>query len=309
MSYEIKPLRGKVGLSTDLAPLYFETGLQAPEMATLNFVFTIDAVSAGITLLNPATLLCEHSWDGGKTWTTIPSMVTEDVNAAGVFRAYVSNATGLVAPNVRISIVCPAGEEVVIGKAERSHISPRDSVFLQPPAIPGGIASEATLADILVDTTAIKADTATLAAKDFATSAKQDTIISYVDGIEGKLDTLNAKDFATSAKQDTIISELAEQASGKDPQTFVEAHSSKNIPTTWGTTFFTTVSNVRSIAVFDDCGSAYELGWGGAAKMIVPPGGIDGAAPLLIPSGTAVQLRSLTGAAISSGTIFVSMVG
>jgi hypothetical protein len=41
-----------------------------------------------------------------------------------------------------------------------------------------------------------------------ATEAKQDTLIAAVDGVEGKLDTLIAKDFATSAKQDTTNTKL-----------------------------------------------------------------------------------------------------
>jgi hypothetical protein len=43
----------------------------------------------------------------------------------------------------------------------------------------------------------------TLNAKDFATSAKQDTGNSSLSSIDGKFTTLNAKDFATAAKQDT----------------------------------------------------------------------------------------------------------
>jgi hypothetical protein len=43
----------------------------------------------------------------------------------------------------------------------------------------------------------------TLNAKDFATSAKQDTGNISLSSIDGKLTTLNAKDFATSVKQDT----------------------------------------------------------------------------------------------------------
>jgi hypothetical protein len=49
----------------------------------------------------------------------------------------------------------------------------------------------------------------TLNAKDFATSAKQDTGNSFLSSIDGKFTTLNAKDFATSAKQDTGNSSLS----------------------------------------------------------------------------------------------------
>lgn len=49
----------------------------------------------------------------------------------------------------------------------------------------------------------------TLNAKDFATSAKQDTGNTSLISIDGKLTTLNAKDFSTSAKQDTGNTTLA----------------------------------------------------------------------------------------------------
>ena len=49
----------------------------------------------------------------------------------------------------------------------------------------------------------------TLNAKDFATSAKQDTGNSSLNSIDGKFTTLNAKDFSTSAKQDTGNSSLS----------------------------------------------------------------------------------------------------
>lgn len=42
-----------------------------------------------------------------------------------------------------------------------------------------------------------------------ATSAKQDTVIGHIDGLEAAFTTLNANDFATEAKQDDIITAIA----------------------------------------------------------------------------------------------------
>jgi hypothetical protein len=56
--------------------------------------------------------------------------------------------------------------------------------------------------------TSIDGKFSTLNAKDFATSAKQDTGNTSLNSIDGKLTTLNSKDFATSAKQDTGNSSL-----------------------------------------------------------------------------------------------------
>ena len=94
------------------------------------------------------------------------------------------------------------------------------TLFIYPPTLITGGATEATLLDILaavdgvetlIGTTNTKLDS--VIAKDFATSAKQDatnhrldTLAGYVDGIETlvgssntKLDSLIAKDFATEA--------------------------------------------------------------------------------------------------------------
>lgn len=78
-------------------------------------------------------------------------------------------------------------------------------------------ASEATLATRASEATlaAAKADLDALVAKDYATSAKQDTGNASLGSIDGKLTTLNAKDFATSAKQDAQ-SALLTFISGKD---------------------------------------------------------------------------------------------
>lgn len=289
MSYEIKPLRGKVGLSTDVDPLVFETGLQVSEMGLLHFIFTVDAVSAGINPGNPATFDCEHSWDGGVTWTDIPNMITEDVNQAGVYRAYVSNATGLIAPNVRVMLLCPAGEEVVIGRAERIHVSPRDSVFLAPPAIAGGIASEATLQDILSDTTA-------LLALDYATET---TLASVLLGIG----LIAAKDFATEttlSAAKTVLDNIKSDTAGLThttagtPLFWNFATGGQNLAAgAWKQVLASVPLAVRSVSFWNPTGEIIEIGIGaGGAEVSVEfigPG--DGIKAIPIPAGARVSLR------------------
>lgn len=89
-------------------------------------------------------------------------------------------------------------------------------------SIDGKVATETTLQAVLAAVDSLESFTDgidgkldTLNAKDFATATKQDAqtaqltaINANTDAIETKLDTLNAKDFATSAKQDLMNASL-----------------------------------------------------------------------------------------------------
>ena len=78
----------------------------------------------------------------------------------------------------------------------------------------GDAAAQAKLADILTKLSADPATQTTLAqilAKIIAapaTEAKQDTIISHVDGVEGTLTALNGKDFATQTTLAAILNKI-----------------------------------------------------------------------------------------------------
>jgi hypothetical protein len=87
-------------------------------------------------------------------------------------------------------------------------------------------ATEATVAGVKTGTDKIPADPAreggnlaTLAGKDFATSAKQDTLIGHVDAVESLLTSLDGKDFATQ----TTLATLLTQATGAAIQAVLEA--------------------------------------------------------------------------------------
>jgi hypothetical protein len=329
MSYEIKPLRGPIGLSTDTDPLVYETGLQASEMALLNFVFKIDAVSGGIGALSPAVFVCEHSWDAGATWTVIPSMVLEDITAAGTFRAYASNATGLIAPNVRVSVSCPAGEEVVIGSAQRVHVSPRDSAFLSPPSIPGGVATEATLLDILFDTTAILSDTNTLAAKDFATQTTLASVLADTNALVAKdfatqttlasvlsdTNSLVAKDFATQTTSAAILAELQAPVGTVRqpilPYVFRDYSSSAITNAAYFQVVASTAAAVFKLHIFDSSGEPIILALGDAGSevdsFLIEPGG-SGAVEISIPVGTRLSVKSAGAAAVNDGLLIINLL-
>ncbi len=72
----------------------------------------------------------------------------------------------------------------------------------------------------------------------------------------------------------------------------------------WVQMIASTAAAMNCIQIFDSSGQTLELGTGAAASetrvMIIPPGGIDGCAPLRIASGTRISLRALSA---TTGTV------
>lgn len=90
-------------------------------------------------------------------------------------------------------------------------------------------------------------------AKDFATSAKQDTGNSSLSSIDGKFTTLNAKDFATSAKQDTGNSSLSSIDGKLQAQGVVDPGNSSVTPLGIGGVFTGTAFEVTKYAAINVC--------------------------------------------------------
>lgn len=65
----------------------------------------------------------------------------------------------------------------------------------------------------------------------------------------------------------------------------------------WVQLIASTAAIANAITLFDSSGFSWELGFGAAAsearKLIVPPGGFNGAIPLLIPAGTRLSARAI----------------
>lgn len=84
-------------------------------------------------------------------------------------------------------------------------------------------------------------------------------------------------------------------------------YSSTNVTTgAWVQLIASTAGAISQITLFDSSGSTLELGTGGVGvetrKLIIPPGGIDGALPFTIPTATRVSIRAISGTA-STGEI------
>ena len=126
-------MRGKVGLATDTIPLVFESGISATDISTFHVQVKVESVSAGVGALTPGAIALEHSWDDGATWSAIPNIVSQPITAAGIFLAYVTSSSGIVAPVVRCTVTAPAGESLVVERVRRSKFAPGQAVSFQPP--------------------------------------------------------------------------------------------------------------------------------------------------------------------------------
>jgi hypothetical protein len=210
MAYAISKLIGKIGLATFTEPLVYLTAIQPSEMTTLNIIVEVDAVSGGVGVGTPGTILLEHSWNGGATWSTVPGIISEPITAApGSYRAYPSSSTGLVGPTLRVTVAAPVGESMVVGEISRTHIGPRDMVAFQPPSIAGGVATEATSQAILAAVdgvegllTSIDADTGALALSSAAIETNTDTLVADTALIKADV-------AATKANTDTLVADTA----------------------------------------------------------------------------------------------------
>jgi hypothetical protein len=192
---------------TDTTPLQISVGgISANDTTTLIVSVVVGAITG------TANLSLEESVDGGISWATIPgTTVSGALSAPGTYSIRISEVSGIISPVVRLVVTADAGAVLYLSRVFRT-VSSGDNIIPRAILSLTGQATEAKQDVMIASLTniegyidGVEGELTTLNAKDFATSAKQDTIIGHVDGIEAELTTLNAKDFATSAKQDTII--------------------------------------------------------------------------------------------------------
>lgn len=89
-------------------------------------------------------------------------------------------------------------------------------------------------------------------------------------------------------------------------------YSSTNVTTgAWVQIDASTLAAINAFYLFSSCGEALELGAGAAASetriALIPPGGLDGAVPLAIPSGTRLSVRGVSGSCTSGQLLFTGL--
>jgi len=157
---------------TDALPLQIGVGGLSPNDVTTLIVSVVVGAVTGT-----ATITLEESVDGGVSWTTVPGTLTSGtINAPGTYSIRVTELSGIISPAIRLVITAASGGVVYISRAYRTLSTGNN----------------------IIPRTAISLGTG------LATEAKQDTIITAVDGIEAALATLNAVNFATEATQQKL---------------------------------------------------------------------------------------------------------
>lgn len=89
-------------------------------------------------------------------------------------------------------------------------------------------------------------------------------------------------------------------------------YSSSNVTTgAWVEIDASTAATFNALYLFSSCGEALELGTGAASSetrvLLIPPGGLDGAVPLAIPSGTRLSVRGVSGSCTSGQLLLTGL--
>lgn len=137
-SYTMVDLRGKIGVASATVPLQWEASVDASEISALTVVIIASAVSAGVTVLTPAVVSLEHSFDDGASWIAMTGLNGAVVTGVGSFLTSVSLTTGLVAPLIRITLTPPAGETVTVSKARKNRFLPGTLISFAGASFLGG---------------------------------------------------------------------------------------------------------------------------------------------------------------------------
>lgn len=181
--------------------------------------------------------------------------------------------------------------------------------------LPTGAATESTLSDILNDTNGIESNSISIA-------SNTSNSASSLSSIDGKITAVNTGDVtvsssalptgaATAANQSTIISEL-QGIGSKTPVDFLDSgvvdSNSSNITTAGLTVVASLAANVSELEIVEDIGEFMALTDGSDTVLAYLPLG-GGRVKVSISSGTALKLRSLTGSAISLGSIAINFLG
>ena len=165
-SYTMVDLRGQIGIATDTVPLVWEASVDASEISALTVAIVCSSVSAGVNVVNPATVGIEHSFDDGLSWITVAGLNGAVVSGAGTFLTSVSLTSGLIAPLIKVTLTAPAGQSVTITKARKNRFLPGTLISFAGSSFLGGTTVNANLvmkygpAGVFVDT-AVTYDTTT----------------------------------------------------------------------------------------------------------------------------------------------------
>jgi len=289
-------LRNVKKLATNSHPLVIDLGALTGNDAS----FLRVAIEVG-TFAGPdtAVITLEQSHDGGTTWVTVANTTTTPITAVGTYTIETTAASGILSPNVRVKITPAATVGIGVTRLRRT-LSDGPAI---PTAATGG-ATEATLQDILDAVDGLEAGVASIAAEDFATETSLAALLA----------AFAAENFATETTLASILAALAAPVGVSRSAVgtpYFRDYSVNNINDTgWTEIVAATAAGIRKLHIFDSSGEFIRFATGAAAAEVevfrIEPGG-PGPVELLIPAGTRLSIRAVTGT-ISVGNLNINFL-
>lgn len=103
---------------------YIPFSIQGSEILALIFRVIVSEATAGITAINPVTIVFEQSWTEGNTWEEV-TYAFQSIEGNGEWEGEPASSTPRLAPLGRLKITIPAGESAVF-KVYKPKLDMRD---------------------------------------------------------------------------------------------------------------------------------------------------------------------------------------
>ena len=87
------------------------------------------------------------------------------------------------------------------------------------------------------------------------------------------------------------------------------SYSSLNVTGTYQSLGAPLASTANMVAFFETGGVPLIIGWGLVDKFIIPPGGAESPLPVTIPAATQLQIKTADGSTVSSGNLYMTILG
>jgi len=87
------------------------------------------------------------------------------------------------------------------------------------------------------------------------------------------------------------------------------AYSSINVTGTYTSLGAPLSATANMVAFFETGGVPLIVGWGSVDKFIIPPGGAESPLPVTIPAATQLQIKTADGSTVSSGNLYMTVLG
>ena len=164
-------------------------------------------------------------------------------------------------------------------------------------SLPTGASTEATLATL-----------SGKVANDYGAAAGAVRTAAQIGNAGGVADF----DEGTSSSQTlrVVLADESKPQLGLAPVAVItRAYSSINVTGTYSSLGAPLSATANMVAFFETGGVPLIVGWGSVDKFIIPPGGAESPLPVTIPAATQLQIKTADGSTVSSGNLYMTVLG